>query len=177
MHTHIYKYRHKPTHRSCAHTHTDVLPHVLNHSFLFCLRAEAEPHRPWCHWWGHCLGHQQHSDGPPRAAGNYEVMDQHTLAPTHTHAHLIYLQLQLVPGSSYRALHQREQRQPEKTSHHVPAFWWSVRWKSTTGPNLDTPEPHRWWRLIFKRKWCPLRKVKKFPEAFAVYQLVYIRSS
>lgn len=57
-------------------------------------------------------------DGPLRAAGNYEVMDQHTLAPTHTHAHLIYLQLQLVPGPSRRALHQPEPQQPEKTSHH-----------------------------------------------------------
>ena len=26
-------------------------------------------------------------DGPLRAAGNYEVMDQHTLAPTHPHTH------------------------------------------------------------------------------------------
>ena len=65
-HTHTHTYRTEPTHRSRA-TRADVLPHVLNHSFLFSLRAEAEPHRPWCHWWGHCLGHQQHSWWSPES--------------------------------------------------------------------------------------------------------------
>ncbi|CAK6961770.1 Hypothetical predicted protein, partial [Scomber scombrus] len=60
-------------------------------------------------------------DVPLRATGNYEVMDQHTLAPTHTYVYIIYWQLQLVPGSSYSALHQQEQQQPEKTSHRVSA--------------------------------------------------------
>lgn len=75
------------THTQELGTHADVLPRVLNHCFLFCLQTEAEPHQPWCHWWGHCLGHQQLSEEPQRPAGNHEVMDQHTLAPTHTHMH------------------------------------------------------------------------------------------
>lgn len=43
-HARIVKYRHGP-HTEAQHTHADVLPHVLNHGFLFCPRAEAEPHR------------------------------------------------------------------------------------------------------------------------------------
>lgn len=64
-HARIVKYRHGP-HTEAQHTHADVLPHVLNHGFLFCPRAKAEPHRLWCHWWGHLLGHQRHFDDPPR---------------------------------------------------------------------------------------------------------------
>lgn len=43
-HAHIVKYRHGP-HTEAQHTHVDVLLHVLNHGFLFCPRAKAEPHR------------------------------------------------------------------------------------------------------------------------------------
>ena len=74
-------------------THTQMCSrmHSIKAS-CFASEPERSPSRPWCHWWGHLWGHQQHSEGPPRAAANYEVMDQH--------ANLICSPFQLVPDSS-----------------------------------------------------------------------------
>lgn len=47
MYTHTYVNINVSPHTGAMNTRTHVLPHVLNHSFLFCLRAtEADPVRP-----------------------------------------------------------------------------------------------------------------------------------
>lgn len=121
---HLHIYKSKPTHRSCEHTRSHTPACTQSLFPFFCLYAEAEPVRPWCHWWGHCLGHQQHTDVPLRTTGNYEVMDQHTHTPPYTHTHTYTPHLFAAPAGSWVIL----QSSPSagaaaawENSHHVPA--------------------------------------------------------
>lgn len=141
MHTHTYMTREVSPHTQelWIHTYTCSCMYSIIAS-CFAFWAKAEPHQLWCHWWGHCLGHQQHSDAPLRAAGNYEVMDQHTLAPTHTCTpHLFaapagsWVILQSFPSAGAAAAWENF------TPCSRCKFGWGARWKSTTDPNLDSP--------------------------------------
>lgn len=153
MRTHAYIYIKVSPHTGAVNTHAHTLPHVLNHYFLFfCLYAEAEPVRPWCHWWGHCLGHQRHTDVPQRTTGNYEVMDQHTLTPPSTHTHTYTPHLFAAPAGSWVIL----QSSPSagaaaawENSHHVPAARSTSECldgvsgeKSPHGHSRDAPAAH-----------------------------------
>lgn len=172
IHTHANREVSPHTRGSGEHTRKPALACTQSRLPVFASRAEAEPHQLWCHWWGHCLGHQQHSDAPLRAAGNYEVMDQHTLAPTHTYirthtssicssswflGRLTELSISRSSGS-LRKLHTMLLLQDK-----LKVCGWSVRWKSTTDPQLDSPVPHHEDTMISKYKETSPYTAKLFP--------------
>lgn len=165
---HLHIYKSKPTHRSYEHTRSHTPTCTQSLFPFFCLYAEAEPVQPWCHWWGHCLGHQQHTDVPPRTSGNYEVMDQHTLTPPSTHTHI---HTSSICSSSWFLGHLTElsiSRSSGSLRKLTPCscckinfrvFGWSVRWKITTRHSRDTSAAHLGEKKVISTCRCPCGQV------------------